>query len=79
LARLEQTGLVSTKHIGNQKHYQANHESPIFNELHGIVLKTVGVAEPLKQSLAPYSEKIKVAFVYGSIAKAPTQRAAIST
>ncbi len=69
LARLEQTGLVSVEHIGNQKHYRANHESPIFNELHGIVLKTVGLAEPLKQSLAPYSEKIKVAFVYGSIAK----------
>jgi len=69
LARLEQTGLVSTEHVGNQKHYRANHESPIFNELHSIVLKTVGLAEPLRQSLAPYSEKIKVAFVYGSIAK----------
>jgi predicted nucleotidyltransferase len=69
LARLEQTGLVSIVHIGNQKHYRANHESPIFNELHGIVLKTVGLMEPLRQSLAPYSEKITVAFVYGSIAK----------
>jgi predicted nucleotidyltransferase len=69
LARLEQTGLVSIEHIGNQKHYRANHESLIFNELHGIVLKTVGLTEPLRQSLAPYSEKIKAAFVYGSIAK----------
>jgi predicted nucleotidyltransferase len=69
LARLEQTGLVSTEHVGNQKHYRANHESSIFNELHGIVLKTVGLAEPLRQSLIPYSKKIKVAFVYGSIAK----------
>jgi len=69
LSRLEQTGLVSIEHVGNQKHYQANHESPIFNELHGIILKTVGLIEPLKQSLALYSEKIKVAFVYGSIAK----------
>jgi predicted nucleotidyltransferase len=69
LARLEQTGLVSIEHVGNQKHYRANHESPIFNELHGIVLKTVGLMEPLRQSLASYSEKITVAFVYGSIAK----------
>jgi predicted nucleotidyltransferase len=69
LARLEQTGLVSTEHVGNQKHYRANQESPIFNELHGIVLKTVGLTEPLRQSLAPYSEKITAAFVYGSIAK----------
>ena len=69
LARLEQTGLETIEHIGNQKHYRANHESPIFNELHCIVLKTVGLIEPLRQSLAPYSEKINVAFVYGSIAK----------
>jgi predicted nucleotidyltransferase len=69
LARLEQTGLISAERIGNQKHYQANRASPIFDELRGIVLKTVGLTEPLKQSLAPYSDKIKVAFVYGSIAK----------
>ena len=69
LARLEQTGLISAERIGNQKHYQANRASPIFEELHGIVLKTVGLAEPLKQSLAPHGDKIKVAFVYGSVAK----------
>lgn len=69
LERLERTGLVSIKHVGNQKHYQANRQSPIYGELHGIVLKTVGLAEPLKQSLAPYSDRIKAAFVYGSIAK----------
>jgi predicted nucleotidyltransferase len=69
LARLEQTGLISAERIGNQKHYRANRASPIFEELHGIVIKTVGLTEPLKQSLAPYSDKITVAFVYGSIAK----------
>ena len=69
LARLEQTGLVSIQRVGNQKHYHANHASPIFNELRGIILKTAGLIEPLKQSLALYREKIKVAFVYGSIAK----------
>jgi predicted nucleotidyltransferase len=69
LTRLEQTGLVSIEHVGNQKHYRANHESPIFYELHGIILKTVGLTEPLRQSLASCRAKIKAAFVYGSIAK----------
>ena len=69
LARLEQSGLVSVERIGNQKHYRANRESPIFKELRGIVLKTVGLTEPLKKSLAPYATKIKAAFVYGSVAK----------
>lgn len=69
LARLEQSGLVSVERIGNQKHYRANRRSPIFEELSGIVLKTVGLAEPLRQSLARYADKIKAAFVYGSVAK----------
>jgi predicted nucleotidyltransferase len=69
LARLEQSGLVTVERIGNQKHYRANRESPIFKELQGIVLKTVGLADPLRQSLAPYLNKIIAAFVYGSVAK----------
>jgi predicted nucleotidyltransferase len=69
LSRLESSGLVSVKRIGNQKHYQANRDSPIFEELQGIVLKTSGLTEPLRQSLAPYAGKIKTAFVYGSVAK----------
>jgi predicted nucleotidyltransferase len=69
LARLEQSGLVSIERMGNQKHYRANRESPIFEELRGIVLKTVGLTDPLRQSLAQYIDKIKAAFVYGSIAK----------
>jgi predicted nucleotidyltransferase len=69
LARLEQSGLVSIERIGNQKHYRANRASPIFEELRSIVLKTVGLAEPLRQSLVPYVDKIRAAFVYGSVAK----------
>jgi predicted nucleotidyltransferase len=69
LARLQQSGLVSVERIGNQKHYRANQNSPIFTELQSIIVKTVGWAEPLKQALAPYADRIKVAFVYGSVAK----------
>jgi predicted nucleotidyltransferase len=69
LSRLQNSGLVSVERIGNQKHYRANRDSPIFEELQGIVLKTVGLTEPLSQSLAPYADKIKTAFVYGSVAK----------
>src|SRR5580704_9189818 len=69
LSRLQQSGLVSIEWIGNQKHFRANQQSPIFEELQSIVLKTVGLAEPLKKALAPLSNKIKAAFVYGSVAK----------
>jgi hypothetical protein len=69
LARLEQSGLVMVRRLGNQKHYQANPNSPIFSELHSIALKTVGLAEPLRSALAPLARRIRAAFVYGSIAK----------
>ena len=69
LARLAQSGLVTARAVGNQKHYQANPESPIFAELCGIVQKTVGLAEPLRDALAPLAPRIRAAFVYGSVAK----------
>ena len=69
LARLESSGLVTVKWLGNQKHYQANKESPIFYGLWDIVQNTVGVAAPLKAALQPLAAQIQVAFVYGSLPK----------
>lgn len=70
LSRLQRSGLVSVERVGNQKHYRANRASPIFAELQSLVIKTVALTEPLRESLEPYSDKIKTAFVYGSVAKA---------
>ena len=69
LARLAQSGLVTARAVGNQKHYQANPASPIYAELCGIVQKTVGLAEPLRDALRPLAARIRAAFVFGSIAK----------
>ena len=69
LSRLQRSGLVSVERIGNQKHYRANPQSPIFGELRSIVTKTVAVTEPLEKFLEPHADSIKAAFVYGSVAK----------
>ena len=69
LARLEESGLIVARRIGNQKHYQANDKSPLFTELRNIVLKTIGLAEPVRQALKPLSGAIRAAFVYGSVAR----------
>ena len=69
LSRLQRSGLVSVERVGNQKHYRANRQSPVFEELQGLVLKTVALTESLKKSLEPHSGTIKTAFVYGSVAK----------
>jgi predicted nucleotidyltransferase len=69
LSRLQRSGLVNVERIGNQKHYRANRNSPIFHELQSIVLKTVAVTEPLRRALDRFADQITAAFVYGSIAK----------
>jgi len=70
LARLAAVGLVTVQRQGNQKHYQANAASPVFDELRGLVLKTFGLADIVRAALLPLATKIRAAFVYGSIAKA---------
>ena len=69
LARLSASDLVTITRSGNQKHYQARRDSPVFEELHRLIVKTVGVAEPLRQALSPRARAIRTAFVYGSVAK----------
>jgi len=69
LARLEAAGLVTATRIGKQKHYQANPASPVFRELRGLVLKTSGMADVLREALASVASRIRAAFVCGSIAK----------
>ena len=68
LHKLTSAGLIEMKKVGNQKHYQANRSSPIFKELHCIVIKTFGVADILRRFLEPFSEQIQFALVYGSVA-----------
>lgn len=69
LIALSSAGIITVKIIGNQKHYQANHMSPLYSELRGIVLKTFGLADVLRHELEPIAAQIDIAFIYGSIAK----------
>jgi predicted nucleotidyltransferase len=68
LDKLTAAGLLTVTRIGNQKHYQANPASPIFEELRAIARKTFGLAELLRAALSPLADRLDVAFVYGSVA-----------
>ena len=69
LARLLEAGLIVMTQVGNQNHFQANRAAPIFDEIRGIILKTTGLAEPIRAALSQVLEPIKVALIYGSVAK----------
>ncbi|MGB5496180.1 MAG: transcriptional regulator, partial [Sedimenticolaceae bacterium] len=69
LKRLALSGLVTVTRIGKQKHYQANPDCPVFEELCALVRKTVAMVEPIREALAPLAKKIERALIYGSVVK----------
>jgi predicted nucleotidyltransferase len=69
LASLSEAGLLTVTRLGNQKHYQCNASAPVFAELRGLVLKTIGLADVLRTALAPLAGQIEAAFIYGSVAR----------
>ena len=54
---------------GHQIYYRANRKNPIFAELKSILTKTSGIRDILLEGFAPLEERIKLAFVFGSIAR----------
>lgn len=69
LEKLRAAGLITSTRRGNQIHYRANINNPVFNELRSIVCKTFGLADVVNEALLPAIQKIDMAFIYGSIAK----------
>ncbi len=69
LKKMTEAGLLTTCQQGNQQHYQANPDNPIFEELKAITRKTFGVREVVRESLAPVLGQCDMAFIYGSVAK----------
>ena len=67
LKRFASSGLVSVTPLGRQKHYQANPDCPVFEEVSGIVRKTLALAEPIRRALEPLAARIDLALVYGSV------------
>ena len=67
LKRFASSGLVSVTPLGRQKHYQANPDCPVFEEVSGIVRKTLALTEPIRRALEPIADRIRLALVYGSV------------
>jgi predicted nucleotidyltransferase len=68
LERLAGAGILTRSVEGRQTYFQANRRCPVFEELHGLIRKTFGVAEVLRAGLAALAAKVQLAFIYGSMA-----------
>ncbi len=68
LANLIDAGLVTLKKQANQHRYQANRESPVFQDLHGFFKKTTGLPHQIEGVLEHLKTEIELAFIFGSYA-----------
>lgn len=70
LAALTQAGILTQRREGRQVYYQADPDCPVLAELQGLLLKTAGLVDVLREHLKPLAKDIACAFVYGSVARA---------
>jgi len=69
LKQLTESGIIWRAVRGRQVYFQANLDSPIFPELKSLIVKTAGIGDTLRAGLASIADYIKIALIYGSIAR----------
>ena len=74
LKELSDAGIIRRIVQGRQVYYQANPQCPVFDELKGLINKTMGIAATLKAALQPIADRIRIAAIYGSVARNEEQR-----
>jgi len=69
LESLVATGLLLRREDGRRAYFKANAESPLFQELKGLLEKTAGIVPALKTAIQKFDDRIELALLYGSIAR----------
>ena len=69
LSKLTQAGILRRRAEGNRVYYRAEPDCPFLPELRGLLIKTAGLADVLRESLRKHVKQIAVALIYGSVAK----------
>jgi predicted nucleotidyltransferase len=74
LELLTGAGIIVRRVEGRQVYFQANAQCPVFNELKNLITKTIGYADTLRAALTPISDRVLLAFIYGSVARSEASR-----
>ena len=69
IVALVRAGVLSQRREGNRSYVRPEESSPFLADLQGLVAKTAGIVDVLRETLASHSSRIEVAFVYGSVAQ----------
>lgn len=68
LRKLTEAGLVTSEWVGNLRCFQANRQSPVFNELSTLTRKTLGIEPQVREALSGLQPRLRAAWIYGSVA-----------
>jgi predicted nucleotidyltransferase len=74
LKALADAGIIRRIGKGRQVYYQANAQCAVYPELKSLIMKTAGMGDALKLAMLPLSERIRTAFIYGSVAHSSESR-----
>lgn len=67
LNRFEQAGLLKTEASGNKKLYQANRLHPLYDDIHSIISKTIGIDQIVEEVVAKLGD-VEEAYITGDFA-----------
>jgi len=62
--------ILRRRRDGNRVYFQANPDCLFLPELQGLLVKTAGMVDVLREALTPFAKRIHWAFIYGSVARA---------
>jgi len=68
LNRFEEAGLLKSYFDGNKKYFQANTDHALFEDIHNMLLKMVGV-DTIVESIAQRLEHVDAAYLSGNFAR----------
>jgi predicted nucleotidyltransferase len=69
LESLVEAGILKRSTEGNRVYFKRDLDCPFLPELQSLLVKTVGMADILRELLRIVAKRIRVAFVYGSVAR----------
>ena len=68
LNRLEKAGMLRSSNLGNKKIFQANQQHPLFEEIHNILLKQIGLDHIVEQLIERLGD-VEEVYLTGSFAR----------
>jgi predicted nucleotidyltransferase len=69
LKSLVDSGVLLRRIDGRRAYFKANQDSPIFDDLRGLMQKTAGIVPALTAAVETLGDRIELAFVFGSVAR----------